>query len=57
MNSCIFTVSGRSSVFGDKDRETGGRSETSSLGLPSTLLPQDSDSDYDATQRLVSTFW
>ena len=47
-------VSGRSSVFGDKDRETGGRSETSSLGLPSTLLPQDSDSDYDATQRLHS---
>jgi len=34
-------------VFGDKDREAGGRSETSSLGLPSTLLPQDSDSDYD----------
>ncbi|XP_052093919.1 E3 ubiquitin-protein ligase UBR4-like [Mytilus californianus] len=47
-------VSGRSSVYGDKDRETGGRSETSSLGLPSTSLQQDTDADYDATQRLHS---
>ena len=57
----LLTVSGRSSAYGDRDRESntfGPRSETSSLGLPSGSLQQevdgaDVDADYDASVRYV----
>ena len=48
----LFTASGRSSMYGDRDR--GGRSETSSVGVPSGSLPQESDMmepDQDTTVR------
>ncbi|XP_062622353.1 E3 ubiquitin-protein ligase UBR4-like, partial [Saccostrea cucullata] len=53
-------VSGRSSAYGDRDRESntfGPRSETSSVGIPSGSLQQevdgtDVDADYDASVRL-----
>lgn len=52
-------MSGRSSAYGDRDRESntfGPRSETSSLGIPSGSLQQevdgaDVDADYDASVR------
>ncbi|XP_052722001.1 E3 ubiquitin-protein ligase UBR4-like isoform X2 [Crassostrea angulata] len=55
-------VSGRSSAYGDRDRESntfGPRSETSSLGMPSGSLHHevdctDVDADYDASVRLHS---
>lgn len=57
----LFKVSGRSSAYGDRDRESntfGPRSETSSLGMPSGSLHHevdctDVDADYDASVRCV----
>lgn len=57
----FFKVSGRSSAYGDRDRESntfGPRSETSSLGMPSGSLHHevdctDVDADYDASVRCV----
>ena len=48
----MFAASGRSSMYGDRDR--GGRSETSSVGVPSSSLPQESDMiepDHDTSAR------
>lgn len=57
----FFKVSGRSSVYGDRDRESnifGSRSEISSLGMFSGFLYYevdciDVDVDYDVSVRCV----
>ncbi|XP_052831626.1 E3 ubiquitin-protein ligase UBR4-like [Octopus bimaculoides] len=60
---CLFSVSGRSSAYGDGAHEstaTGARSETSSVGVPSGSMPPelgevlDTETDHDTTYRLHS---
>ncbi|KAL3872340.1 hypothetical protein ACJMK2_040271 [Sinanodonta woodiana] len=57
------SASGRSSTYGDRDRDsgmTGARSETSSLGMPSSSLPHEgevaemTDGEQDTSARLHS---
>jgi hypothetical protein len=54
MTFITITASGRSSMYGDRDR--GPRSETSSLGAPSGTMPHDvneTETERDNSSRYV----